>query len=69
LKHPDYDEFKCAVAYSLAKKHFDHDRIMDTDRAFVGYPDDWTMRAPHKILRTTGRLIVYVGLLLHILKI
>lgn len=67
--HPEHDDFKCAVAYSLAKKHDDHDRIMDTDRAFVGYPDDWTMRAPHKILRTTAKCITYIGLLFHMLQI
>ena len=67
--HAEYDKFKCARVYAFLKKHDDFDRIMDFDRSFFGYHDwVWTQQ-PLWILRNIAKVILYIGLVIHFLKI
>ena len=71
-EHPEFDDtaiFRCAMDHSYFKRHDDYDRIMDFDRSFFGYHDDWEQKAPMIYLRRIGRGILYLGLLLHLLRI
>lgn len=67
--HPEYDTFKCARVYGLLKKHDDFDRIMDFDRSYFGYHDNYWTKQPLWILRGIAKNILYVGILLHLLKV
>ena len=68
-KHPDVDTFKCAMDYSLLKKHDDFDRVMDCDRSYFGHHDPDETIAPLWILRSTARKILYLGLFCSMLGI